>query len=177
MKKNKIINLALVLGTVGLIGAAIPKHTYAETLSANPKSFLQYLIEKFNLNKTDVENAAKDFRNERQEERLKTVEEKLTQAVTDGKITEEQKTKILEKIKSWQDEKDTWFGLTREERMTKRSEHRAEMKKWAEENGIDLHSIIGFGDGMHEGRGMRDGNGRGGMGRGSQRMGFGIEND
>ena len=72
-------------------------------------------------------------------------EERLSQAVEDGVISEEQKQALQDK---WQ---EMW-----QERQVEREQHREEMQAWFEEQGIDpeaLRQYGGFKMGMHGGFG------------------------
>jgi uncharacterized protein (DUF39 family) len=122
----------------------------AQSSTANAPTLLDKIAEKFNLNQDEVEQVVTDYRNESRERMQSQYEERLNQAVTDGKITAEQKELILEKHNQLQSQ---WDAESQE-----RQQHREEMQAWAEENNIDL-SYLGFGMGM--GRG-----GHGGMTRG-----------
>ncbi len=63
-------------------------------------------------------------------------ENHLNQAVKDGKLTEEQKNKIIEKHKQNIEWRKSLKDMTPEQRREAIKQHREEMKKWAEENGI-----------------------------------------
>jgi hypothetical protein len=88
------------------------------------------------------------------------MEENLSQAVLDGKITEEQKNALIAKREEMQANREDLSDLSREERQEKRKEHRDEMQEWAEENGIDMGEIM---PGGGQGRGGQRG---GGFGKG-----------
>jgi hypothetical protein len=79
-------------------------------------------------------------------------EERLNQAVTDGKITEDQKKLILEKHNQLQSQWDS--------ESQQRQQHREEMQTWAEQNNIDL-SYLGFGMSRNGRGGMMKGEGMG----------------
>lgn len=69
------------------------------------------------------------------------LEERLDKLVSDGKITEEQKTAILAKIEALQAEYSL-DSLTGEERQEKMQEMMEKLKTWAQEQGIDQTYIM-----------------------------------
>jgi len=98
---------------------------------------VQKIADKFGLDVEDVGEVFEQERAEMWEKRKQIFEERLSQAVSDGKITEEQKQKILEKRDEWQ-----------AERTAERQQHREEMQKWLQDNGIDANALgpyLGFG--------------------------------
>jgi len=101
------------------------------------------LAEKLGVEESKVEEAFSQMREERQAERQAELSENLDKAVTDGKISAEQKQLILDKHNSIESEK---------------RQRGQEMRTWAEENGIDMEALQDYGIG---GRGF----GGGGMGR------------
>jgi len=87
---------------------------------------IQKVIEKFNLNPSEVQKVINEERQEREKQRLSLLEEKLNQAVKDGVISEEQKKTLLER---WQNK---W---------QERRQHQEEERKWFEENKIDWQKL------------------------------------
>jgi hypothetical protein len=139
--KSKLILAALALVIAGgVVWVSIPKVS-AQTTSG--KTIIQRLAEKFGAKETDVQSVFDQERTERQSEMQARYEERLTQAVQDGKITAAQKTAILTKHKEMQQERET---------------ERTEWQTWLKANGLE-NSEFGLGFG---GKGM----GMGGMGRG-----------
>jgi len=96
---------------------------------------VQKLIDRFNLNGDEVKQVFDEHRQERQQQMRAGLEERLGQAVSDGKITQEQKEAFLAK---------------KEELMAECGEagkqHQQEMRTWAEENGIDMELFHSFGN-------------------------------
>jgi len=158
MKKKTILTSLAVLGVTGglMFGNVNPVLAATEDTAAYP-SLIQTIINKFKLNKTEVDNVIKTERTTRQAERLVQIEEKLDQAVKDGKINEAAKNAILTMVKEHQAEREALNQSLR----TKMEEHRTEMQQLEEKYGVDLSEIIGFGGyGMGNGRGMGRGMGR-----------------
>ena len=84
-------------------------------------------------------------KNQKHEEMKQNHSERLDQAVTEGKITSEQKDQILAKLEDWHSKKEDLMNLTPEERKTKMQEMRTELESWVDENGIDMSLLLGFG--------------------------------
>lgn len=107
-----------------------------QSTTTNTPTLLQKIIDKFGLNQTEVDQVVADYRNQRRQQMQAQYEERLNQAVADGKITEKQKQLILEKHNQLQSQ---WNA-----QLQQRQQHYAEMQAWAKENNIDL-SYLGFG--------------------------------
>jgi hypothetical protein len=119
-----------------------------ETQISNDYSFppvIQRIIDKFNLNKDEVKNVMNDFRIEKQKDAQANFEEKLSQAVKDGKLTEEQKAKILEFHNKMQEQKVNWQSLMPTERKEKIQALKKEMQDWVNSQGINYRDFMGFG--------------------------------
>lgn len=126
--------------------------------SSNRDTLIQRITEKFNLNQGEVEEVFNQHGEERHQQRQMEIEERLNKAVSDGKITEEQKNLILKKKEEMQGQRESFKNLSDEERKEQMINHREEMKKWAEENDIDMKEFMGGGKGFGgEGRGHKGG--------------------
>jgi hypothetical protein len=73
-----------------------------------------------------------------------TEKQRLEKLVKDGKITEAQKTAILAELKALREKysMESMKDLTEEERKEKTEEMQAELKAWAEEQGIDEEYVM-----------------------------------
>lgn len=172
MKFTRNIKLASVatVAVVGVTGATIfgMAKVNAEESGATFPPLVQRLVEKFNLDTTEVAQVVDQYHTEKVAEREAKMADRLDQAVTDGKITEAQKVLILQKQTEIKSKMDEYKGLTPDERKTKMDALREEMRIWAENNGIELpFPGMGFGRGrmMH----------RMGMGEIHERVGYGSE--
>jgi len=130
-----------------ILGASLimPKAALADddTWADHFNTMIEKLASKFNLNKNEVKSTFEEMRTQRQQERQKEMqaqfEARLNQAVKDGKITEDQKAKIMAKHQEMQKEQGS---------------KRQEMQTWAEKNGIDMGWMMGFGGPRGMGRGF-----------------------
>lgn len=154
---------AVLAAIVGIGGLSLANRASADTANSPHESLIERIASKFNLNKSDVENVFNEDRKAHQAEMTAKFEERLTQAVTDGKITEEQKTLILQKHKELQTERESdrenWKNMTREERQTEMQKRHDELKAWLEANNIPTDLFPNFGEmdraGRHGGEGWR----------------------
>ncbi len=158
LKYSKQMLTAAVLSAAVVGGGAFAINASAESSSSSDRvdSLASKIAEKFNVNKDEVKQIIDADREEhmaeRRAERQTRLEERLSTAVTNGKITEEQKTKILEYVKSQQTFFDSLKDMTEDERKAAMQKHRDEVKKWASDNGIDeKYVLMGGGPGGHRG--------------------------
>ena len=137
MKSKKIIIPAIILGVLLLISILGVRSVRADENSVYP-SIVQRLAKRFNLNTEEVQQVFDEGREERRQQMQARSEECLDQAVSDGKITEEQKQAILAKKEEMAADRE---GSTPEKRREEMETHREELKTWAGENGIDSSLI------------------------------------
>lgn len=146
-KKNlsvSVLALSLVLGGT-VIGAQ------SASASENEHPFARKISERFGLNQDDVKNFLDADREERQVQMRERFEERLTESVESGELTEDQKNLIIAKKATLQSERETYRESGDRPSEDDREQHRIELESWAQENGIDMKYFIG-------------GNGRGGYG-------------
>ena len=129
MKKKLIVTFAAVLVVFGVAGSAATSTAFADEnfgTSSFPPA-IQALVDKFNLDEDEVKNVLEEHRTQRHEEMRTNMEEKLNQAVLDGKLTTEQMQLLLTKMEEMHN-------------INSRPDHE-EFKSWAEENNIDLSQL------------------------------------
>jgi UTP:GlnB (protein PII) uridylyltransferase len=136
--KGLILPAAVAVFTLGAV--ATMSTVMAATSSTNSDSLAGKIAQKFNLNQSDVQSVIDQNKTDHQAARQQKIEDKLTQAVKDGKITNDQKDKILAKLQELQAERqanrDSLKDLTPAERKAKLEAKRAELKQWAKDNNI-----------------------------------------
>ena len=144
----KIILPALLIAGSGLIFLTVAT-AQAQTNQANRTSLVQAIAQRFGLQESDVQSVFDENRNQHQAQMQAKFEDRLTQAVTDGKITEEQKQAILTKRQelqtAQQDQKTNWQNMTADERKQAMQTQQQDLQTWATQNGIDLKSLGGLG--------------------------------
>lgn len=131
MKKFLIYTLSLsaIVGCLALGAVTV----FAQN-NDTYKPIVQRIAEKFNLNPEEVNQVFEQERKEKHQNMQLHCEERLNQAVADGKMTEEQKNEILAKHAEMEQKRAEFENLTSEQRQEKMQEMRQEM----EENGIDF---------------------------------------
>lgn len=106
------------------------------------------LAKKLGISEDKLNKAFESMRSDRQKEMQAAFEKRLDQAVKDGKITEAQKKLILEKHEE--------LKKQNQENWQNRQNKRAELEKWASDNGIP-DDFFGFGLGIGHGMGRARG--------------------
>ncbi len=148
MAIKKSLMLASAITSLGL--ASVMALSTASAATNDRTSLVDKIATKFNLNKDEVKKVFEEDRAEHQAEHKAKFEERLTQAVKDGKITEDQKAKILAKMDELEKEheanKAEMEGKTEEERKATMEAKREELKQWATDNNIPKE-FIRFGHG------------------------------
>jgi len=154
--KKAIIILTVVLGLFALVGYGTVRAYSGEPGGYPP--VVQKLVERFGLDEDEVKAVFDEQRTEQKQQMQARFEKRLSQFVSDAKITEEQKQTILAKKAEMRGTHEDCAGLSAEERKQKMEEHKAEMESWAEKNGIDLSllpMLMGGGPGHRRGFGKR----------------------
>jgi len=155
MKAKKALLITGVTGIVGLaslggvVSAANANHTIGDD------TLVDRIATKFNLNKDEVQQVFDEERKVHEAEHQARMEKRLTQAVTDGKITEDQKESILAKHAEMKTYMESLKDKTPEERKTLMKEKMNEMRQWAKDNGLTEYfgkgMVMGFGHGSKGG--------------------------
>ena len=172
-KDKKIVISTLVLSVILGATAYGINQTSAQGMEGR-SSLIEKLTAKFNLNKDEVTKVFDEERTAQRKimdtERKTRAEENLNSAVAKGELTEAKKQLVLTKLAELEKEREAnWEkhqNLSVEERKNQMTSHRAELEKWASDNGIDIKYLVGgMGKGMGgEGMGRGMGNGGGGQG-------------
>ncbi len=157
---SKVILPAALLTIMGGIALATTSPVSANYGGDGQTTLMQRLVSRFNLNESEVQTVFAEVRTERQAEREKALELRLTEAVAAGKLTEAQKQLVLAKHEELQATREAnltaWQALTPEEKRAQMTEQRQALQDWAKANGIDT-SFLFMADGPMMGRGMKGG--------------------
>lgn len=165
MKKKYLIYAILPVMAFAIIGVvSATSNTFG---TGNPMSNLVNAIaEKFNLNVNDVQQVVNQVMGEQKAEmevqQKQAFTDRINQAVTNGKLTQEQADKILAKKAELETQTESLQKMTQEERQTAMKEQMDSLKQWATDNNIPQQYLMfgGFGRGMG-GHGRQDGRGPG----------------
>ncbi len=150
---KRIILPTLLLTGALAVGALGISRVSAEEMTSYPP-VVQKLAERFGLNVEEVEAVFEEERANHHAEMLTNFEDRLSEAVTNGKITEAQKQAILDKHEEMQAKMDEFRDLTGQERKAKMDAWHTELRAWAQSQSIDLPFMEfgrGFGKGFKEG--------------------------
>lgn len=135
IKKSVLVAGAVAgISLVGLGGLGVA--SAAASTDTRQDSIVDRIATKFNLKKEDVKAVFDEERTAREAEHKQKMEDRLTQAVKDGKITETQKAKILAKLDELQAARDTWQDKTPQERHQAMQGLHKSLQQWAKDNGI-----------------------------------------
>lgn len=155
MKKRLLVGAsAAIIGITSVAGLGMAS---AETNSNGQTSLIDKIAQKFNLNKDEVKAVFEADRSERHAEMEAKAKEHLTQAVKDGKLTQEQADKITAKRAEMKAFRESLEGKTDEERKTAMEANREELKKWAADNDIPMKYVHGPHIGHGRGHGKFEG--------------------
>lgn len=140
IKKSLMVAGAVTtIGVAGVVGLGVAS---AATNSDGSNNLINRIATKFNLNKGEVEKVFEEERAEREAEHQQRIEERLSKAVVDGKLTEDQKAKILAKHAELKDDMEqlheAMAGKSKEEIRELKQQHHEELQQWAEDNDIPL---------------------------------------
>ncbi len=136
------------LGTMGMASAATPAE------DGGSSSIIDKLVSKFSLNKEEVQAVFDEARTERETEMKANQAERRAQAITDGKLTQEQADYITKAVA----EIDALRGDSSPEDKddTVHDQVKAKMdalRTWAEDNDVDMQYVMGGHGGGPGGRG------------------------
>ena len=134
---------------VSLLGSTLSVYA-ADNNQPNTRmqTFMSALAARFNLNLTDVQNFFKEQRVSWHLEMDENVTAKLTdrvnKAVTEGKLTQDQATKIIAKINELVTFKASLQGKTKTEIRAAVQAKITELQKWAKDNNIPTNYFKAF---------------------------------
>lgn len=150
MNFKRTIFPVIVIGatvTAGVTGAY-----FAGAQETDPiGSLSQKIARTFSLKQEDVDKVFDQHRDEKFASRMKYFEDRLDKAVSEKKITEEQKNLILAKKREMHAQHEGEMrDFTPQQRKEKKAERHAQWESWAKDNGIDSSLLMGgFGKGGH----------------------------
>ncbi len=122
LRGKKALALLLAVGVMASIGYFGANVAMADSENPMHQTLISRIAEKFNLKESDVEAVFEAVRDEKHEEMKAEREKRLSQAVSDGIITEAQKVAILSKMNA---------------NVAERKGNREEMQNFFKEQGID----------------------------------------
>jgi hypothetical protein len=160
LPSKKIMLPMCALALVAAGGFGVAQVSAAADTSSPKASIVQKLADTFHLDKAKVQAVFDEQHKANQADREKSYEDRLTQAVTDGKLTAAQKTLVLtehNKLKAELDAAVSASAADKTARKTAMDKVRTEAADWAKANNIDAKWLMIGGPG-------RGGHGFGGPG-------------
>jgi tetrahydromethanopterin S-methyltransferase subunit B len=155
MKRTHLLAVSAGAAVIALTGAGFATQSAFAAESTTGKTLTERIAERFNLNKDDVQKVVDEHRAERETQMKAKMDERLTQAVTDGKITQEQKDKVIAKSAEIKTKMDEIRAMTDDAaRKAAMDALRTETQTWAKDNGIPerlIGPMGGHGKGGHRG--------------------------
>ena len=148
--KHKLVLSFLGLTILGVAAlGTFGKQAWAKTTNTSMTSLVAEISQKFGLNQADVQSVFDIHRIQMHEQMLVELSERLSESVSEGKITEAEKQLLLDKHKEMaaqrESDRQNWQTKTIEERKALMQTKHQELINWAEVNGIDLKYLFHFG--------------------------------
>lgn len=167
-KKTKMfVAVAFALG-VAATGAGVIHAATTTANSTNPmNSLVSAIASKFNLNVTDVQQVFDDQRAQMETERKQQAADRIKQAVTDSKLTQDQADKIIAKQAEVSAFMETLKDKTDTERDAAMKTEMDSLKQWATDNSIPMQYMMFLGGHGGPGRGFGHGPRGGHFGEGA----------
>ena len=153
MAINKLLLISGTTLAVGLATVAGAGVVSAQSGTATgTTSIVDKIAQKFNLSKTDVQKVFDEDRATHEAERTAEVKTKLDQAVTDGKITADQETKLIAKLAELKATRDANRTASQTQTDTERKvamdKERTDFDGWLKANNIPADIMQQIGGGM-----------------------------
>lgn len=160
-KKGYAVALAIAI-LLSAAGAGMASSVSASTggLKDPMGNLVNLIAQRFNLSTADVQKVFDEQRTAMEAARKQESADRLKQAVTDGKLTQDQANKITAKQAELEATRATLKDKTEAERQTAMKAEMESLKTWITENNIPQEFIMFGGPGM--GRGHGKGFGMGG---------------
>ena len=142
---KKMITVASIMGVVGIGGIGATALAATSSGGCNYPPIVQKLASTFGLDPTKVNDVFKQQRQDNQADHQARLKSTLDQAVKDGKLTQDQETKLLAELQTLHNQAKT-----------DRQDIKSQLDQWAKDNGItNLDQILPAPPaGMHHGMGM-----------------------
>lgn len=146
-------NILLAAGTLVIVGAGsvVAIHANSAHAASAPTSIIDRLVQRFNLNKNDVQAVFNEQHDAMHAEHEQMQKDRLAQAVSDGDLTQAQADLISAKHDELEKQRESLKDKTPQERRAAMKTQMDELKTWAEQNNIPLKYLHGGMKGMKGG--------------------------
>jgi len=135
----------IVLGAVAVTLASlatISTMTVSAHGLAGDSAFATTLAAKLGVSEDKVKEALSSMQSDHQAQMQANFEARLTNLAGEGKITESQKMALLAKHEEMMENRLAWQDLTPEERREKMQAAHEDLRRWAEENDINIQFLM-----------------------------------
>lgn len=150
MKKYVLFSAVGILTASAIIASTTA--AFAQSSDTQNQTLAQRIAARFKLNENEVQTVIDEEHAARHAKMQELINQRLTQAVADGRLTEEQKQLIIAKQaelqKKMAEKRASLQTLTSEERKSALESARAELEAWAKEHDIDMTYVAGGKRGM-----------------------------
>lgn len=136
-----ITGAASLVALGGVTATGIVSAAAAPSSTTGQSGLVDKIASKFHLNKSEVQAVFDQNRTEHQAKRQQKFEDRLNQAVKDGKLTSGQKDQILAKEKELKDYRDSLKGKSPQEVHKLMKAKLDELKAWAKQNDIPMQYL------------------------------------
>ena len=154
LANKKLLTVAGLLATVGVAGvlglSSVSAEETTDSKSDPMSSLVDKIASKFNLKEEEVQAVFDEHKDEMQAKHKSKIEERLNTAVSEGKLTQDQKNKILaklEELKNDRPDKSELENKSPEEIKALMEQKRSELEAWAEQNDIPKEHLRFVGHG------------------------------
>ncbi len=130
----------------GIAGTGIVS---AQSQVTQSSSLVDKIASTFNLNKSEVQKVFDENRQEKETQHQQQFKEKLDQAVKEGKLTQDQETKLLAKLDELRKFRESLKDKSMSERKDAMKTKMEEFKKWLTDNKIPSEYAPMGGHGPH----------------------------
>jgi hypothetical protein len=144
MKISK--STVVALAAIGVIGTTSATALASTTNSGTQNSLAEDIAAKFHLNQSDVQQVIDQHKETKLQNRESHYEDRLTQAVNGGKLTEAQKQAVLTEHNKLMSELKSSSNIDKHLTM---QNIRKEAQDWAKQNNIDIKWLMPPMRGMH----------------------------
>jgi hypothetical protein len=144
MRLHKPLIISGALVTAGMAGLVATQAVSAANDTSGQQGLVDRIASTFNLSKSDVQKVFDEDHKTHEAERSSKFEERVKQAVDDGKIGQDLADQLVAKQKEMQTYRDSIKDKSADERRTLMKAKHDEMEKWLSDNKIDK-SLLGMG--------------------------------
>jgi polyhydroxyalkanoate synthesis regulator phasin len=137
MKYSKrLIAVSGIVGTIGIAGIGATALAATSSSNSSYSPLVQKLASTFGLDPAKVNDVFKQQHQDNMQNRETRIKSSLDQAVKDGKLTQDQETKLIAELKTLHDQ-------FKNDKTQNRQNFKTQLDQWAKDNGItNLDQIL-----------------------------------